>query len=51
MLIRVNELIFLVAIVILDVEEDTEVSIILGHLLLAAPRVLIDVNCDGKLIL
>ena len=51
MLVRVNELIFPVTFVILDMEEDTEVPNILGHLLLAAPLVLIDVNCDGKLIL
>ena len=38
------------AFVILDVEEDTEVPIILGRQLLATPRVLIG-NCDGKLIL
>ena len=49
-LVKVNKLIFPVDFVILDVDEDTEVPINLGHLFLATYRALIDV-CDGKLIL
>ena len=50
MLVKVENLIFPVDFVILDVNEDTEVPIILGHTFLATSRALIDV-CDGKWIL
>ncbi|XP_031260802.1 uncharacterized protein LOC116118985 [Pistacia vera] len=49
-LLKVDKFIFLVDFVVLDMEEDQEVPLILGHPFLATARALIDVQ-QGKLIL
>ncbi|XP_027337355.1 uncharacterized protein LOC113851067 [Abrus precatorius] len=49
-LVKVDKFIFHVDFVILDMDEDTEVSLILGHPFLATAKAIIDVS-DGKLIL
>ncbi|XP_027368262.1 uncharacterized protein LOC113874229 [Abrus precatorius] len=49
-LVKVNKFIFPVDFVILDMDEDTNVSLILGHPFLATTGAIIDVR-DGKLIL
>ncbi|KAK5792919.1 hypothetical protein PVK06_034050 [Gossypium arboreum] len=49
-LIKVDKFIFPVDFVVLDMDEDVEVPLILGHPFLATARVVIDVD-DGKLVL
>ena len=50
MLVKVDKLIFLVDFVVLDMEEDSEVPIILGRSFLATKQTLIDVK-NGELTL
>ncbi|KAG8492789.1 hypothetical protein CXB51_010262 [Gossypium anomalum] len=49
-LVKVDKFIFPVDFVVLDMDEDVEVPLILGHLFLATARAVIDVG-DGKLML